>query len=199
MLDPISVGGLVALALSTATESIVRGIAEEATKDAYKILKEKLYRLNPADFDALEKSPESVGRQVIVAELVDSQSQEEKEEFRLLAQRLAAAMNKPVSWDDLATSWKAVLVRHEPGSFTIAISLGDEHHRQEYKVHIYTSTIELDGHRIARVSTFGWKTNSINFNIGIHSNQLQLRFKRSWGSASAIELWVDNRLMLRTP
>ena len=104
MVEPITVGSLVALALSAATEAVVKGTVEEATKDAYHALKQKLSQLAFGDVQALEKSPSSISKQFVVAEIIDAQSKDNRESLRILAEALIIALNKHLSADDLVVS-----------------------------------------------------------------------------------------------
>ena len=59
MADPITIGALVATALSMAAEATLKGAVGEAAKDAYKKLKDAVARWTGNDVEALEKNPTS--------------------------------------------------------------------------------------------------------------------------------------------
>jgi len=200
MPDPISIGALVALVLSTAAEEVVKDTVEDATKGAYKVLKEKLSRLGSAEVDALEKSPGSIGRKLVVAELVDAQSKNEQESFVALAEALAVAMKMTISAGALEIPWNAELFKREPKCFVITFSRLDQHHRLEVlPMSVFSnSRIELDGNRLKKRWGVGKQT--ITFKVGFLPNAFQLQFQETRRSeVSAIELWVDNRPILRSP
>jgi hypothetical protein len=198
LVEPLTVGALVALALSTATESIVKGVAEEATKDAYRALKEKLSQLNPDDVEALVNSPSSTGRQVVVAELVDNRSKDERENLRALAQSLANAMSRRVS-DNLPAIWNAELSRREPRRFVISFTKNGSRHKLEFNPVFgkINDPVELDGQELTRI----WIQGTKNLNFNLAGSQFQLRFYMSHltGRLSNIEFWADNELILQSP
>jgi len=165
MVEPITIGGLVALALSTATEAAVKGVVEEATKNAYNTLKEKLSRFGSCEVDALEKSPGSVDQQLIIANLVDAQPKDEKESLRVLALRLVTTLKPSISTDNLAISreWKAELLNKTVKSFTIVFWLFEEYHRLEYQIAVPSGALELDGTEIERYSTVGKKLKTFRY------------------------------------
>jgi hypothetical protein len=199
MTDPISIGGLVALALTTATEAVVKGAVEEATKDAYSKLRERLSRLSPDDVNALERSPTSVGRQITIAELVDAQPKEEQDSLRILAQTLASAMNKRISADDLLAQagWQARLYDHQPKLIVIVLTYSGESHRLEVRHHFLAirTTVDINGNQIASRIDTGDKT--VDFRVGIHENKFLLRYKAGISKIEKFELWIDNRPILR--
>ena len=201
MVEPFSVGGLVALALSTATEAVVKGTVEEATKDAYNALKEKLSRLSSSDVEALERSPKAVGRQVTIAEIVDAQPKDEQELLRLLAQALAAAMDKRISPDDfiIQKTWKAGIFKREDKAFVITFSHLNEHHRLECNISSFSFShpVELDGTEIFRFRWTGKQT--VSFTTGDNYDEFQLRFNVSTFlmRISKIELSAENKLILQ--
>jgi len=198
MVDPVSVGGLVALALSTATEAIVKGFAEEGTKDVYNALKERLSRLNSADVEALEKSPTSIGKQAIVAELVDSQSGSEREALRRLAQELSAALSGSPKEQAVYAEWKAELVTRESRHFAIEVHRLNDRHRIEFVFKYFGfDAIELDGFEIAKNGGILFRKKH-KFYIGMNREIFELKYTSSMTSTiSDIELLVDNRLIFR--
>ena len=60
MVDPVTVGGLVASALGMAGDAIVKGAVGEAVKDIYKALNSILASAGP-EVEAMEKAPTSPG------------------------------------------------------------------------------------------------------------------------------------------
>jgi hypothetical protein len=92
MVDPVTVGALVASALGLAGETLVKGAVGEAVKDSYKALKSKIARWAGDDVEALEKAPTSMARQAVVAEIIDAQRPEDVAEVSTLAEPLIAAL-----------------------------------------------------------------------------------------------------------
>ena len=88
MADLVTVGSLVAEALSMAAEALLKGTVGEAAKDAYKALKEKVSRWASGDIVELEKTPSSGTRRAVIAEIIDAQSEEDRESLRALAEVL---------------------------------------------------------------------------------------------------------------
>jgi hypothetical protein len=101
MVEPLTVGVLVASALAMAGEEAVKSSVSEAVKDAYKALKSRVARWAGNDVEALEKTPASAGRQAVIAEVIESQSAEERALLHTLAERLVAALkqDRPVGLD----------------------------------------------------------------------------------------------------
>jgi hypothetical protein len=202
MIEPVSVtvGSLAALALSKAVEAIAKGVAEEATKDAYRAFKEKLSGVAPSELDAFEKKPDSPARQAVIAEIIDAQPQGEKEALRFLAEALASAMNKRLSPEDfgiqILKQWKAAFFKREPMSFVITFAQLNDSHRIEYSTR--NRKIELDGTEIGRGGQ--WGQASLHFTCGENYDNFHLRFEVSgWtGKISNIELWANNKLILRS-
>jgi hypothetical protein len=92
--DPITVGFLVARALSMAAETLLKGAVGEAVKDGYKALREKVLRWASSDVVELEKTPNSGARQAVIAEIIDTQSEENRESLRVLAEALVAKLKE---------------------------------------------------------------------------------------------------------
>ena len=90
--DPVTIGALAASALSMAAGEVLKGAVGEAVKDAYASLKRGIGRWAGNDVEALEKAPASAGRQQIIAEVVDQQSDDDKTATRELAERLITAL-----------------------------------------------------------------------------------------------------------
>jgi hypothetical protein len=94
MPDPVTLGGLVAAALSMAGEATLKGAVGEAVKDAYKALKEKASHWASNDVEALEQTPTSTTRQAVIAEIVDARPRDDQEPLPALAETLVAALKK---------------------------------------------------------------------------------------------------------
>lgn len=94
MVDPVTVGSLVAGALSMAAEAVLKGAVGEAVKDGYKALKEKVSHWAPSEVSALETTPGSKGRQAVVAEIIDAQSEDDRKSLRVLAETMVAKLKE---------------------------------------------------------------------------------------------------------
>lgn len=94
MADPITVGELVAWALSLGSEAIVKSAVGEAVKDGYKALKSKVSVWAPSDVEELEKTPVSETRRAVIAERVDHLSQEHQDALRDLARTLTGKLKE---------------------------------------------------------------------------------------------------------
>jgi hypothetical protein len=94
MPDPVTLGALVAAALSMAGEATLKGAVGEAVKDAYKALREKVSHWALSDVEALEQTPTSTTRQAVIAEIVDARPRDDQEPLRALAETLVAAVKK---------------------------------------------------------------------------------------------------------
>jgi hypothetical protein len=92
MLDPVTVGSLVAGALGMAADAALKGAVGEAVKDGYQALKEKVSHWASGEVAALEAAPSSKGRQAVVAEIIDTQSADDKQGLRSLAETLVARL-----------------------------------------------------------------------------------------------------------
>ena len=84
MADPITIGMLVAGALSLGGEAVKAAISE-TVKDAYKALKDKLAVWAGGDVAELENMPHSDARKAVIAETVNSLPTEDQEKLRDLA------------------------------------------------------------------------------------------------------------------
>lgn len=93
-MEPVTVGSLVATSLSMAAEAALKGAVGEVVKDGYKALKEKISRWASGEVAALEATPESIGRQTVVAEIIDAQSEDERKALRVLAEVLVARLKE---------------------------------------------------------------------------------------------------------
>jgi hypothetical protein len=94
MPDPVTLGALIAAALSMAGEATLKGAVGEAVKDAYKALREKVSHWAFNDVEALEQTPTSTTRQAVIAEIVDARPRDDQEPLRALAETLVAAVKK---------------------------------------------------------------------------------------------------------
>lgn len=92
MADTVTIGTLVALALSLGGEAMVKGAVSEVVKDAYKALKTKMSVWAAGDVGELEKTPDSNTRKVVIAEIIDRLSREDQESLRDLAQALTGKL-----------------------------------------------------------------------------------------------------------
>ena len=72
MTDPVAIGTLVASALAMAAPEALKTALGEAVKDGYKALKEKLWLCAAAEIASLEAAPASKGKQLAVAEIIDT-------------------------------------------------------------------------------------------------------------------------------
>ena len=94
MVDPVTIGSLVAGALSMAAEAVWKGAAGEAAKDGYKALKEKVSHWGSSEVAALEATPRSIGRQAVIAEIIDAQAEDDRKALRILAETLVAKLRE---------------------------------------------------------------------------------------------------------
>jgi hypothetical protein len=97
MTDPNTTGGLIAAALATAGDAIIRNAVGETVKDAYHALKHAVARWAAPDVEALAKEPKSQGRRAVVAEIIDGLSDEERATLLPLADQLSAQMRPHAS------------------------------------------------------------------------------------------------------
>lgn len=79
MPDPLSIGALAASALSMAGPEALKPGVSEAVKDAYKALKDKVSHWASGELATLEAAPSSKGKQLAVAEIIDTQSDDDKQ------------------------------------------------------------------------------------------------------------------------
>lgn len=99
MVDPVTavtVGSLVAGALSMTAEAVLKGAVGEAVKDGYKALKERVSHWASGEVTALEATPSSIGRQTVIAEIIDAQLEEDRKSLRALAEALVAQLKECV-------------------------------------------------------------------------------------------------------
>jgi hypothetical protein len=86
MSDLATIGVVVSSVLAMAAEAVVKSGVGEAAKDAYKALKERVSRWASGEAATLEAAPSSKGRQLAVAEIIDAQSQGDKDALLALAE-----------------------------------------------------------------------------------------------------------------
>ncbi|MGP0060803.1 MAG: hypothetical protein ACLPID_16110 [Beijerinckiaceae bacterium] len=77
-----------------AAGDVLKGAVGEAVKDGYKALKEKVSHWASGEVSALEATPSSIGRQAVVAEIIDAQSEDERNSLRVLAEALIAKLKE---------------------------------------------------------------------------------------------------------
>lgn len=93
MPDPITVGVLVAGALSLGSEA-VKAVVGEVVKDAYKAVKAKVAIWAADDVEELEKTPHSEPRKAVIAEVVNNLPAKDQDELRGLAQVLTTRLKE---------------------------------------------------------------------------------------------------------
>jgi hypothetical protein len=92
MTDPVTIGALAASALAMAADAVIKGATGEATRDAYKALKDKIVQWASSDVVALENTPTSTTRQAVIAEEINKQSQDDQVTVQSLANTLMEAL-----------------------------------------------------------------------------------------------------------
>lgn len=93
MPDPITIGGLVAAAISAGAGEAGKAALGGAAKDAYQALKSAASRLLGPAVDQLEARPESEARAVVIAELFEEQPEPAQAELQRLAEALHVALD----------------------------------------------------------------------------------------------------------
>jgi hypothetical protein len=91
--DPITIGVLVASALSLGGEAVKTAVGE-GVKDAYKALKAKAAAWAAGDVAELEKTPSSDARKAVIAEVVNNLPADDRGELRDLAQALTSRLKE---------------------------------------------------------------------------------------------------------
>ena len=107
MSDPLTIGGLVVAAIKIAAPEAVKAAVGEAVKGAYRSLTDRLLRSASAEVAMLEASPDSLDKQLAVAEIIDAQPDTDKDDLKVLAENLLAKLKerapaiglRPVSMD----------------------------------------------------------------------------------------------------
>jgi hypothetical protein len=97
MSDPVTIGGLAVLALSTASEAALKSAVGDVVKSAYNALKQKVSNWASPEVEAWEKAPTSKARQDVIAEEIDRQSVNDQREVRELASLLLRELEKQQS------------------------------------------------------------------------------------------------------
>lgn len=123
MVDAVTVGSLVAGALGMAAEAVVKGAVGEAVKDGYKALKEKVSHWASGEVTALEATPTSIGRQTVIAEIIDAQSAHDQESLRVLAQALLAKLKESAPAIGLDIG-RLVALEVQLGTLTVGSGIG---------------------------------------------------------------------------
>jgi hypothetical protein len=77
-----------------AAEAVLKGTVGQAVKDGYKALKGKVSHWASDDVAALENTSGSIGRQTVIAEIIDAQSEDDGKSARLLAEALISALKQ---------------------------------------------------------------------------------------------------------
>jgi hypothetical protein len=90
----IGIGILVADILAMGVETAFKGTINEAVKDAYRALKEKIAGKSPAEVASLEHMPSSRSRREVIAEIVDAEPANDQEDLRILAYNLAQRLKE---------------------------------------------------------------------------------------------------------
>ena len=94
MPDPITVGVLVAGALSLGGEAVKAGVVGEAVEDAYNALKARVAIWAAGDVAELDKTPNSEPRKAVIAEVVNNLPAKDQDELRGLAQVLTTRLKE---------------------------------------------------------------------------------------------------------
>jgi len=92
MADPQTIGLAVSGILGMAAHEGFKTVIGETAKDAYKALKAKLAGWASEEVEAVEKHPDSAGRQQTLAEAIDSRPAPDQAAIKELATKLAAAL-----------------------------------------------------------------------------------------------------------
>ena len=93
MADPMTIGMLVAGALSLGGEAVKAAISE-TVKDAYKALKDKLAVWAGGDMAEVENMPLSDARKAVIAKIVNNLPMEDQENLRDLAHTLTIRLRE---------------------------------------------------------------------------------------------------------
>ena len=123
MSDPLTIGVLTATAISTAVESLVKTGVSEAVKEAYKAVKDKLAHWASGEVATLEAAPASQGKQLAVAEIIDAQSEEDKQALKALTEDLLAKLKENAPAIGLDVS-RVTDLEMELGKVTVTSGVG---------------------------------------------------------------------------
>src|SRR5271157_4043092 len=88
------IGLFVADILAMGAEAAFKGTINEAVKDAYHALKEKIAGKSPDEVASLEHKPSSENRRAVVAEIVDAEPPNYQEDLMVLANNLAQRLRE---------------------------------------------------------------------------------------------------------
>ena len=92
MSDATTIGGLAASILAMAADVAVKTGVSEGVRDAYKALRERVATWARSDVEALEKTPTSRARQVVVAQEIDKRSADDQTYVRELTVALSEVL-----------------------------------------------------------------------------------------------------------
>jgi hypothetical protein len=123
MPDPLTIGILTAKAISIAAEELVKTAVGGAVKEAYKALRDKVAHWASGEVATLEAAPSSTGKQLAVAEIVDAQSDEDRQVLEALTENLLAKLkeNAPAIGLDVA---RVTDLEMELGKVTVTGGVG---------------------------------------------------------------------------
>lgn len=93
MADPVTVGAFVVSALTMSAEAALKGIVGEGAKEAYRALKTQVGKWAFGDVDKLAEAP-TAGRKLVVAEVIDGQSESDRAQVEQLARALLDALKQ---------------------------------------------------------------------------------------------------------
>jgi hypothetical protein len=94
MSDPVTIGAVVVSVMVMAAEAVVRSGVGEAVKDAYKALKGRVSKWASGEVATLEAASSSKGKQLAVAEIIDAQTQDDKDALLALAEIVIARLKE---------------------------------------------------------------------------------------------------------
>ena len=77
-----------------AVQELAKAGAGEAAKDAYQALRDKVAHRASGEVATLEAAPSSTGKQLAVAEIVDAQSEEDRQVLKVLTENLLAKLKE---------------------------------------------------------------------------------------------------------
>ena len=123
MPDPLTIGALVALAIKMAAPEVLKAGVGEAVKDAYKALRDKVAHWGSGEVATLEAAPESKGKQLAVAEIIDAQPAADKDAVKALAENLLARLKESAPAIGLDVSRVADL-ETQLGNITVTSGIG---------------------------------------------------------------------------
>jgi hypothetical protein len=145
MPDPITIGALVATALSLAGEAIVKAGVTEPVKDAYQALKAKVSVWAARDTAELEKDPSSKSRQSVVAKEVDNLPEADQEALRELAELLVKRLKEKPGTIGLDVG-RLEALDMRLGNVSVAAGIGVRIKEAKILGTFRTGDIEVGGH-----------------------------------------------------